>query len=255
MVRSAQCSGLSAGCPGTEHRALSTQTAFWITDILSDSAARAYIFGEGGSLDFPFPVAVKTGTSQAYRDNWCVGYTRDVTVGVWAGAGPIFHSVMLAAMKGRVAGDIVDVPPGLERAPICALSGLRPSTSCPHVEMEWFPSDAPVTFCSWHHEGRIDWPPEYRDWAGVKPSSVPATIARRTPLRVTNPAQGATYLIDPTLRTQFQALHLRAAADAPVRWSVDGQRVREEWPLKPGRHTIVAADEYGHRDSVTITVK
>jgi penicillin-binding protein 1C len=261
---------LSHPAPSTQHPALSPRTAFWVTDILSDSAARSWAFGEGGSLDFPFPVAVKTGTSQAYRDNWCIGYTREVTVGVWVGnfdrgelhnssgitgAGPIFHSVMLAAMKGRVAGDIVDVPPGLERVPICTLSGARPSMSCPQVAMEWLPSDALVTFCSWHHEGRIDWPPEYRDWAGVKPQSVRADVARRASLRVTNPVQGATYLIDPTLRTPFQALHLRAAADAPVHWSVDGQRVAEEWPLQPGRHTIVATDDAGHRDTVTITVK
>jgi penicillin-binding protein 1C len=64
---------------------LSARTAFWITDILSDANAREYAFGSGGSLDFPFPVAVKTGTSQAYRDNWTIGYTRDVTVGVWVG--------------------------------------------------------------------------------------------------------------------------------------------------------------------------
>jgi len=154
-----------------------------------------------------------------------------------------------------VAADIVDLPTGLERVPICALSGLRPSTSCPRVEVEWLPTDAPVTFCSWHHEGRIDWPPEYRDWAGVKPAAVPRRVARRAPLRVTNPAQGATYLIDPTLRTPYQSLHLRAAAAAPVHWSVDGRHVPEEWPLQPGRHTIVATDDAGHRDSVTITVK
>ena len=66
-------------------RLISERTAFWITDILSDADARAYIFGRGSSLEFPFPVAVKTGTSQAYHDNWTIGYTRDVTVGVWVG--------------------------------------------------------------------------------------------------------------------------------------------------------------------------
>ena len=94
------------------------QTAFWITDILSDPDAREYIFGRGGSLEFPFPVAAKTGTSQAYHDNWTIGYTREVTVGVWVGnfdrtplrdstgvtgAAPIFHAVMLAAERA-VAG-------------------------------------------------------------------------------------------------------------------------------------------------------
>src|SRR5207248_10398386 len=107
-------------------RLLDQRTAFWITDILSDSEAREFIFGRGGSLDFPFPVAVKTGTSQAYRDNWTIGYTRDVTVGVWVGnfdrqelrhssgitgAGPIFHAVMMAAATPREA--IVDPPPNV----------------------------------------------------------------------------------------------------------------------------------------------
>ena len=64
---------------------VSPLTAYWITDVLSDDSAREYIFGRGGSLEFPFNVAVKTGTSQAYHDNWTVGYTRDVTIGVWVG--------------------------------------------------------------------------------------------------------------------------------------------------------------------------
>jgi penicillin-binding protein 1C len=102
----------SNGSP--ERRLVSPRTAFWITDILSDADARAFIFGRGGDLEFPFPVAVKTGTSQAYHDNWTIGYTREVTVGVWVGnfdrtplrdssgvtgAGPIFHAVMLAAER------------------------------------------------------------------------------------------------------------------------------------------------------------
>ena len=96
------------------HTLVSPRTAFWITDVLSDPEAREYVFGRGGSLEFPFPVAVKTGTSQAYHDNWTIGYSRHVTVGVWVGnfdrkplrnssgvtgAGPIFHAVMLAAER------------------------------------------------------------------------------------------------------------------------------------------------------------
>src|SRR5258708_2629340 len=151
-------------------RVLSPRTAFWITDILSDADARAYTFGTGGRLWLPLPPPGTTRTPQTYPAQWTVGYTRDVTVGVWVGnfdrtelrnssgvtgAGPIFHSVMLAAMKGRTASDapILDPPPGLERAPICATSGLRPSTSCPNVETEWIASDSPVEFCSWHHDG------------------------------------------------------------------------------------------------------
>jgi penicillin-binding protein 1C len=64
------------------HTLVSPRTAFWITDVLSDPEAREYVFGRGGSLEFPFSVAVKTGTSQAYHDNWTIGYSRHVTVGV-----------------------------------------------------------------------------------------------------------------------------------------------------------------------------
>ena len=250
-------------------RVLTARTCFWITDILSDERAREFIFGSGGSLDFPFPVAVKTGTSQAYHDNWTVGYTREVTVGVWVGnfdrdalhnssgitgAAPIFHDVMLAAVKraGGEGGPIVDRPAGLEAQPICALSGLRPSTFCPDVEMEWLPADAPVEFCSWHHLERVTLPPEYGAWRPA--AAVPMTVRRdERRVRILNPANGTTYLIDPTLHREFQSLELKATAT--VSWTVDGERVGSAWPLRGGRHTITATDAQGRRDSVEITVR
>jgi penicillin-binding protein 1C len=260
-------------------RMLSQRSAFWITDILSDASAREYIFGSGGNLEFPFPVAVKTGTSSAYRDNWTIGYTRDVTVGVWVGnfdrgelrnstgvtgAGPIFHQTMLAAVKrvhgGGGEGPIVPPPADVEQAPICALSGLRPSTSCPNVTTEWVSTGAPVQFCSWHRRDAVDWPAEYRSWAASQDGNHPARpaaapVTKMAAVRVTSPPNGATYLIDPTLRMNYQALRLRAAADTPVTWQVNGAVVGTEWPLRPGRHTITATDRSGRHDSVEITVK
>jgi penicillin-binding protein 1C len=259
---------------GAPRRLLSERTAFWITDILSDPSAREYIFGTGGSLDFPFPVAVKTGTSQAYRDNWTVGYTRDVTVGVWVGnfdrdelrnstgvtgAGPIFNAVMLAAARPSALPP--PPPANVARRPICALSGLRPSPSCPAVQEEWEPTDAPVKFCSWHHDGYIDYPPEYRTWARTQVASAPPT-RHEVPLKVTSPPNGATYLLDPTLRREFQAVFLRATSATPLTWHVDERPLGStppdgaiEWPLERGRHTVTATDEKGNRDSVQILVK
>ncbi len=174
---------------------VSPRTAFLITDILSDPEARAYAFGYGSYLDFPFPVAVKTGTSQAYHDNWMVGYTHDVTVGVWVGnfdrtrlqnssgvtgAGPIFHAVMLAATAGRAsasAAGILRPPDGLEQTTICALSGLRANPWCPSRAREWTVRGADAAPCDWHHqsdEGLVTiLPPEYRAWAlasGTEPA-------------------------------------------------------------------------------------
>ncbi|HET7710829.1 MAG TPA: penicillin-binding protein 1C [Thermoanaerobaculia bacterium] len=251
------------------------RTAFWITDILSDSDARAFVFGSGGALDFPFPVAVKTGTSQAYRDNWTIGYTREVTVGVWVGnfdrrelrnssgvtgAGPIFHAVMLAALAraGGTRDQIVPPPSSLEQRPVCATSGLHPSLYCPAVAREWLPSNAAVEFCSWHQDGYIRWPAEYRSWAQRLETTVRTKRPDRPPrtaLRIENPPDGATYLIDPTLREAYQKLQLRSNTSR-VAWRVDGKPVRTaEWALSPGRHEIVATDGRGRSESVTITVK
>jgi penicillin-binding protein 1C len=246
---------------GPERRILSPRAAYWITDILSDGAARAYIFGTGGSLDFPFPVAAKTGTSQAYRDNWTLGYTREVTVGVWVGnfdrkemqrssgvtgAGPIFHQVLLAAQK-RVAGrlpeegdpPLMETPRDLISATVCGLSGLFAGPACPTTRTERLPRDGLPLPCTWHLRGprgpQTRWPEPYRAWArqkgiasdeGTPPSS--SSRARATgPLRIINPPPGAIYLYDPTLRPEFQTLPLRAETQGggELLWTIDGKEV------------------------------
>ncbi len=249
----------------TPHSVLSQRAAFWVTGILSDNDARAFVFGRGGSLEFPFSVAVKTGTSQAYRDNWTLGYTREVTVGVWVGnfdsaplkrssgvtgAGPIFHDVLLAAQRralGRMPGPmdppIVDQPPGLAQVRICALSGQKESPDCPSSAQENLPVDEVPPVCRWHfRQGGTAvtvWPAEYRSWAkgrGAAPPFPPERPPERgqTPfhggLAIENPPDGATYWIDPTLRPEFQSLEFRAlAADpgSPLSWSLDGMPLGE----------------------------
>lgn len=174
---------------------VSPRTAFLITDILADDEARAYAFGRGSHLEFPFPVAVKTGTSQAYHDNWTIGYTRDVTVGVWVGnfdrtplrdssgvtgAGPIFHAVMVAATRGRAsvgAHEILAPPEDVAVETICELSGMRANAWCPSRRKEWTNAGEDPLPCAWHHrsdEGLLTiYPSEYRAWAataGVRPA-------------------------------------------------------------------------------------
>ncbi|PYQ49407.1 MAG: penicillin-binding protein 1C [Acidobacteria bacterium] len=210
-------------------RVMSPRAAFWVADVLSDDAARAYVFGRGGSLDFPFPVAVKTGTSQAYHDNWTIGFTRDVTVGVWVGnfdraplqnssgvtgAAPIFHDVLLAA-QSRIAGRmpaadeaLVDRPADLVPRAICALSGRDAAEFCPRIETEWVPSDRPAASCRWHHRAHghvaVTWPPAYRAWARQQGllDPVEATAAGSVrplePVRVARPPQsGPLRIVNP----------------------------------------------------------
>ncbi len=60
-------------------------TIYIVNDILSDRAARSLSFGLENSLATPYWSAAKTGTSKDMRDNWCIGFTRRYTVGVWIG--------------------------------------------------------------------------------------------------------------------------------------------------------------------------
>jgi penicillin-binding protein 1C len=280
---------------------VSPTTAFLVTDILSDPEARAFIFGRGGSLEFPFPVAAKTGTSQAYHDNWTIGYTRDVTVGVWVGnfdrtplrdssgvtgAGPLFHAVMLAAVQraghpGLERDAIVLPPADLERAPICALSGMRATDACPNQRLEWVRKGDDPLPCSWHHlsdEGLLTiYPPEFRAWAEqarvvstslvVRAPRAPSLARPSTPhapLRVVSPASGSTYSIDPTLRRDFQALPLRAVTPVPttLTWYVDGERIGTSsseralsWPLAVGHHEFEVRDATGRTARASVLVR
>ncbi len=69
-----------------ENRVFSAQSSRIISSILSDNNLRAPIFGENSYLKIPnFNVAVKTGTSQDFRDAWAIGFTPTVAAGVWIG--------------------------------------------------------------------------------------------------------------------------------------------------------------------------
>ncbi len=71
--------------PAPAKQVISEQTAFLITDILSDNTARMPAFGANNPLQLSRPAAAKTGTTTDYRDNWTVGYTRYLVAGVWGG--------------------------------------------------------------------------------------------------------------------------------------------------------------------------
>jgi membrane carboxypeptidase/penicillin-binding protein PbpC len=131
---------------------LDPRVAWLITDILSDDQARQIGFGLHSVLNIDRPAAVKTGTTTNFHDNWTIGYTPDLVVGVWVGnasheamrevngltgAGPIWHQAMRAMLAGRPE-QTFQRPDGLVQVEVCALSGLLPSPNCPYRRLEWF---------------------------------------------------------------------------------------------------------------------
>jgi len=71
--------------PGKARTVTDAGAAWIVADILSDRTARSASFGLENPLATPFWTAVKTGTSKDMRDNWCIGFSRRFTVGVWVG--------------------------------------------------------------------------------------------------------------------------------------------------------------------------
>ncbi len=115
---------------------LSPQIAYLVTSTLDNETLRAAEFGSDHVLsmwDWNLPdgthpdVASKTGTTDSYKDNWTIGYTPDVVVGVWSGnaddspmvnsigvtgAAPIWHSIIeYISGKCNTASDQIACPP------------------------------------------------------------------------------------------------------------------------------------------------
>ncbi len=144
---------------------LDPRVAFLISDILDDDPARRPAMGRDNPLELPFPAAAKTGTSNDFRDNWTVGYTPGLVVGVWAGnsdnsemlaisgltgAAPLWSAFMqaiysdydlLASLgndQGQPASEFLP-PAGLERRPLCNIpSVIVGAAECQMDDSDWF---------------------------------------------------------------------------------------------------------------------
>ncbi|GAB4505279.1 MAG: PBP1A family penicillin-binding protein [Anaerolineales bacterium] len=146
--------------PGPGEQVIRAEHAYLITSILSDNQARSWMFGSNSPLNLPFPAAAKTGTTNDFRDNWTLGYTPDLAVGVWVGnadytpmlntsglrgAAPIWSQFMQVAVPYVSAGNPTPFtrPAGIVDEVICAISGTRPSNWCKEQRSEIFAADQP----------------------------------------------------------------------------------------------------------------
>ncbi|MHB8600466.1 MAG: transglycosylase domain-containing protein [Ktedonobacteraceae bacterium] len=135
------------------YRAISPEVAFLMSSVLSDKVARYHEFSPGNPLELDRPAAAKTGTTDSFRDNWTMGYTPYLAVGVWAGnsdntpmnnvigitgAGFIWHDVTEYASQyyNYPATDFAR-PSDVQTGTVSALTGLLPGPGEPTVS-DWF---------------------------------------------------------------------------------------------------------------------
>jgi len=136
-------------------RVLDPQIAYIMSNILSDDAARAYVFGAGGPLTLRGrPAAAKTGTTDSYKDAWTMGYTPSLVAGVWSGnndgtplthaggaiaAAPIWHDFMTSALANTKVEQF-SRPSGIKSVTLDAVTGKKPSSSTKKTVTDIFPS-------------------------------------------------------------------------------------------------------------------
>ncbi len=154
-----------------------------ITLFLSDPLARLPTFARMGPLEYPFPVAVKTGTSQGFRDAWAVAYSSKYIVGAWIGhpdhermkqvggldAAQLVKEILLFLHPKERRG--VDEKPflspqlhqdseqstGYQLVKLCSLSGELVTEACSETVLEYLPlGTEPRTPCRSHQSFAVD---------------------------------------------------------------------------------------------------
>ncbi|TVV76353.1 penicillin-binding protein 1C [Sphingomonas solaris] len=237
---------LTAGAPVQPARPVFTPQAAWLAaDMMADPGARAATFGLESALRLPFWAAVKTGTSKAMRDNWCIGFTDRFTVAVWvgnlegdsmravsgtSGAAPVWREVMLALHRHR-PGLPPPRPPGIEARRVAFAGEIEPT------RREWF-------------------------LAGTGQAALAAAPPGARRPRITAPVSGSVYALDPDIPLPRQRLRIAVAGGAAGhRLLLDGRDLgaASASPLilaGPGPHWLVLTDTGGRAvDRVLFTMR
>lgn len=135
-------------------KVLPSGISFIVSHMLQDNGARSAAFGPSSVLKVGnYPISVKTGTTNDYRDNWTIGYSPQYVVAVWVGnndntpmsgivsgvtgAAPIWRTIM-DYMVAKEPPKALLQPDNVVGLSVCADSGLLPGQSgCP-TRYEYF---------------------------------------------------------------------------------------------------------------------
>lgn len=239
------------GIGGEPRRVFSREAACIITDVLSDNGSRIKAFGEDSPLDLPFPCASKTGTSKDFRDNWCVGFTREYVIGVWvgnfdgspmqgvsgiSGAAPLFRDIMVELHRKDYPADFHETVP-LLTFKICGRTGSIAGEGCPNcIDEVFIPGTEPTDTCTCCFAPVLE--SELQLAAGDD--------GRR--FRILTPMEGDIYMIDPQVSKMSQAIKFSVRAKEDIQeviFNLDGQCLSKKtypfdylWVPRQGEHKL-----------------
>jgi penicillin-binding protein 1C len=216
-----------------QRRVMDPAAVFVIGDILSDRAARNVTFGLANELATQYWSAVKTGTSKDMRDNWCIGFSQDYTVGVWVG--------------------------NFDGEPMWDVSGVTGAAPVWRDVMDWLHKDAPrrrpsapagVLSLRIAYEPALE--PERSEWfvAGTESSKIELVAEPKRVPKIRYPGNGSIIAIDPDIPPGRQRVFLQAQAARALSWRLDGVVVAPAsgefaWPPVAGMHRLELSDDAG----------
>jgi penicillin-binding protein 1A len=149
--------------PAKPKQALDPQVASLMSDVLSDNQAKDFVFHGELALRNNCPnnhasgcvhVGVKTGTTEHYNDAWTMGFTQDITAGVWVGnndnspmgglaaadiAAPIWKSYMNAIISGQPNQPFAKAP-GIKTVTLDKQTGRAVTAGTKDSTVDIFPS-------------------------------------------------------------------------------------------------------------------
>jgi penicillin-binding protein 1C len=145
-----------------------------VTGYLSDPTRRLPSFPRLSALEFRFPVAIKTGTSQGFRDAWAVGFSGRYVIGAWTGhpdnrpmnhvAGSVIaelvHDLFIMLQPEEREGfDYHPFPPPRDSVAVqvSTLSGKLAHSNTPSTQVEYFvPGTEPTEYSRVYQRYAVD---------------------------------------------------------------------------------------------------
>ena len=214
-------------------RVFSKESSFLISDILSDREARSITFGLENSLATRFWTAVKTGTSKDMRDNWCIGFSKKYTVGVWTGN-------FSGESMWNVSGITGAAPIWIE-----VMNFLH--RDIPSIEREVLPGlvQKKVEFSPNVAASREEW-----FIRGTEPNSKNRPTGQFNP-RIIYPPTGTTIALDPDIPLELQKIFFIAqTTENDFRWVLNGEPMETAgrtvpWTVEAGKYSLAIADGDG----------
>lgn len=160
----------SISTPSPVPQLLRPETCWIVTEMLTNLKRPDY--PETYELTSTMPkVAWKTGTSYGHRDAWSIGYSPELTIGVWIGnfnatgnpilsgadaAAPILFA-LFTALSGDKSNNWFVKPPSLKNRLVCALSGLPLSSHClTSISDVYIPGVSTIRECHIHKTIQVD---------------------------------------------------------------------------------------------------